>query len=103
MPKQQLLSDTLIATDLFPLIPQSLLLQGEKGSRSKNQLFKPLSRSRRGVGVRVNRENINAFQVYVDRSKASGRMITINPGALSCEDTLEQKIQQATSGEAESN
>jgi hypothetical protein len=53
--------------------------------------------------VRVNRENINAFQIYVDRSKASGRMITINPGDLSWEDTLEQKIQQATSGEAESN
>jgi hypothetical protein len=53
--------------------------------------------------VLAHREDINAFQIYVDRSKASGRMITINPGDPSWEDTLEQKIQQATSGEAESN
>jgi hypothetical protein len=53
--------------------------------------------------VLAHREDINAFQIYVDRSKASGRMITINPGDSSWEDTLEQKIQQATSGEAESN
>lgn len=53
--------------------------------------------------VLAHREDINAFQVYVDRSKASGRMITINPGDPNWEDTLEQKIQQAASGEAESN
>jgi hypothetical protein len=51
--------------------------------------------------VLAHREDINAFQVYVDRSKASGRMITINPSDPSWEVTLEQKIQQATSGEAE--
>lgn len=48
-------------------------------------------------------EDTTAFQVYVDRSKASGRMITIHPGDLNWEDTLEQKIQQATSDEAKSN
>ncbi|KAI9133030.1 DUF6887 family protein [Acaryochloris sp. CCMEE 5410] len=53
--------------------------------------------------VLAHREDINAFQVYVDRSKASGRMITINPGDPNWEDALEQKIQQITSGEAESN
>ena len=47
--------------------------------------------------VLAHREDVTAFQVYVDRSKASGRMITINPGDPSWEDTLEQKIQQATS------
>ena len=45
--------------------------------------------------VLAHREDVAAFQVYVDRSKASGRMITINPGDPSWEDTLEQKIQQA--------
>ena len=53
--------------------------------------------------VLAHREDINAFQVYVERSKASGRMITINPGDPNWENALEQKIQQATSGEAESN
>jgi hypothetical protein len=53
--------------------------------------------------VLAHREDIDAFHVYVDRSKASGRMITINPGDPNWENALEQKIQQATSGEAESN
>lgn len=53
--------------------------------------------------VLAHREDVNAFHVYVDRSKASGRMITINPNDPSWEDTLEQRIQQATSGDAESN
>jgi hypothetical protein len=53
--------------------------------------------------ILAHREDVNAFQIYVDRSKASGRMITINPGDPSWEDTLEQKIQQVTSGGAESN
>ena len=51
--------------------------------------------------VLAHRENVSAFQVYVDRSKAAGRMITINPGDPSWEDTLEQKIQQATLSEEE--
>jgi hypothetical protein len=53
--------------------------------------------------VLAHREDINAFQIYVDRSKASGRMIAINPGDPNWEKALEQKIQKATSGEAESN
>lgn len=52
--------------------------------------------------VLTHREDINAFQVYVDRSKAAGRMITINPRDPDWEKNLEQKIQQA-SGKAESN
>jgi len=53
--------------------------------------------------VLTHREDLNAFHVYVDRSKAVGRMITINPDDPDWEETLEQRIQQATSGEAESN
>lgn len=50
----------------------------------------------------AHREDLNAFQIYIDRSKASGCMITIKPDDPNWEDALEQKIQQA-SGEAESN
>lgn len=53
--------------------------------------------------VLTHREDLNAFHVYVDRSKAVGRMITINPDDPDWEKTLEQRIQQAISGEAESN
>jgi hypothetical protein len=53
--------------------------------------------------VLIHREDLNAFHVYVDRSKAVGRMITINPGDPDWEETLEQRIQQSTSGEAASN
>jgi hypothetical protein len=51
----------------------------------------------------THRENLNAFHLYVDHSKASGRMISINPGDPNWENTLEQRIQQASAGEAESN
>jgi hypothetical protein len=53
--------------------------------------------------VLTHRADINAFQVYVDRSKAVGRMITINPDDPNWEENLEHRIQQATSGEAESS
>ncbi|NET56718.1 MAG: hypothetical protein F6K47_11295 [Symploca sp. SIO2E6] len=53
--------------------------------------------------VLTHREDINAFHVYVDRSKAVGRMITINPDDPNWEENLKQRIQQATSGEAESS
>ncbi len=46
--------------------------------------------------VLTHREDLNAFHVYVDRSKAVGRMITINPDDPDWEETLEQRIQQAT-------
>jgi hypothetical protein len=53
--------------------------------------------------VLIHREDLNAFHLYVDRSKSSGRMISINPGDPNWENTLEQKIQQVSAGEAESN
>ncbi|WP_295615316.1 hypothetical protein [Chamaesiphon sp. GL140_3_metabinner_50] len=45
-------------------------------------------------------ENIQAFHVYVDRSKGSGRMITIDPSDPRWEENLAQKIESTTSGEA---
>jgi hypothetical protein len=51
----------------------------------------------------THREDINAFHAYVDRSKASGRMITINPNDPNWEDALEQKIQQVISDKVDSN
>lgn len=53
--------------------------------------------------VLTHRENINAFHVYIDRSKASGRMITINSNDPQWEKNLDLKIQQAISGETEPN
>ncbi|MBE9075967.1 hypothetical protein IQ241_01415 [Romeria aff. gracilis LEGE 07310] len=50
--------------------------------------------------ILTHRDDMNAFRLYVDRSKSSGRMITINPSDPNWEDTLEQKIQRATLGEA---
>jgi hypothetical protein len=43
------------------------------------------------------RENIQAFQVYIDRSKASGRMIAINPSDPQWESNLDRRIQSGTS------
>jgi hypothetical protein len=53
--------------------------------------------------VLTHRQDQRAFHLYVDRSKLSGRMISINPGDPNWENTLEQKIQQVSAGEAESN
>jgi hypothetical protein len=50
--------------------------------------------------VLTHRENIQAFHVYVDRSKASGRMITIDPTDPQWEENLSQRIESQTSGEA---
>lgn len=46
------------------------------------------------------KEDVNAFHAYVDRSKAAGRMITIDPSDPEWKENLEQRIQQATSDEA---
>ncbi len=46
------------------------------------------------------REDIQAFHVYVDRSKASGRMITIDPTDPQWEANLDRSIQSRISGEA---
>jgi hypothetical protein len=40
------------------------------------------------------REDNNAFYSYIDRSKATGRMIAIDPSEPQWEENLEQKIQQ---------
>ena len=40
------------------------------------------------------REDENAFHIYVDRSKASGKMITIDPSDPEWEKNLEQRIGQ---------
>jgi len=47
--------------------------------------------------VLTHREDINAFQIYVDRSKAAGRMITIDPSDPAWKENLIQRIRQATS------
>ena len=43
------------------------------------------------------REDIKAFQAYIDRSKSTGRMITIDPSDPEWEKNLEQRIRQANS------
>ncbi len=53
--------------------------------------------------VLTHREDITAFQKYVDRSKAAGRMITIQTNDPHWEESLEKRIQQAASGDRESN
>jgi hypothetical protein len=53
--------------------------------------------------VLTHRQDLNAFHLYIDRSKASGRMIAINPSDPNWEDSLDQKIQQVTSTETETN
>ncbi len=47
--------------------------------------------------VLSHREDTEAFHTYIDRSKASGRMITIDPSDPGWEKVVEQKIQQASS------
>jgi len=53
--------------------------------------------------VLTHREDVNAFHAYVDRSKAAGCMLTIDPSDPEWEEDLERRIRQATSDEAESN
>ncbi len=50
--------------------------------------------------VLTHREDIPAFYVYVDRSKASGRMITIDPSDPHWEENLVRSIESQSSGEA---
>jgi hypothetical protein len=49
--------------------------------------------------ILTHRENIQAFHVYVDRSKGSGRMITSDPSDPQWEENLARKIESTTSGE----
>nr|WP_279331496.1 MULTISPECIES: hypothetical protein [unclassified Desertifilum] len=53
--------------------------------------------------VLAHREDVNAFQAYIDRSKSAGRMIAIDPSDPEWEVKLENRIHQATSDEAGSN
>lgn len=50
--------------------------------------------------VLTHREDINAFQAYIDRSKSAGRMITIDPSDPNWEENLDQKIRQVNSNES---
>jgi hypothetical protein len=50
--------------------------------------------------VLTHREDIQAFHVYVDRSKGSGRMITIDPSNPQWEENLDLNIKSVTSNEA---
>jgi hypothetical protein len=42
--------------------------------------------------VLSHREDIDAFEVYIDRSKATGRMISISPEDSSWEEVLATKM-----------
>lgn len=43
------------------------------------------------------REDFKAFQTYIDRSKSTGRMITIDPNDPKWEENLEQRMRQTNS------
>jgi hypothetical protein len=53
--------------------------------------------------VLKHRENIQAFHVYIDRSKASGRMISIDPSDPLWENNLDSGIRSGTSDGAGSS
>ncbi len=44
--------------------------------------------------VLTHREDIQAFQSYIDRSKASGRMIAVDAATPKWEETLEENIRR---------
>ncbi len=41
------------------------------------------------------RDDIQAFQAYIDRSKSAGRMITIDPSDPNWEEKLSDRLNQA--------
>jgi hypothetical protein len=49
------------------------------------------------------RENIQAFHVYIDRSKAAGRMISIAPNDPQWENNVDRNMRSMTSDDAGSN
>jgi hypothetical protein len=53
--------------------------------------------------VLTHRENIQAFHVYIDRSKASGRMIAIDPSDPQWENNLTPEIRSRIADDAGSN
>ena len=44
--------------------------------------------------VLAHREDTNAFYAYIDRSKSTGRMITIDPSDPKWEENLEKRLRQ---------
>jgi hypothetical protein len=48
----------------------------------------------------AHREDVEAFHAYVDRSKAAGRMISIDPTDPEWETTLDQTIRQSLAEES---
>ena len=44
----------------------------------------------------AHREDQNAFQIYVDRSKAEGRMVTLDMNDPNWEERLTDRIQSST-------
>ena len=44
--------------------------------------------------VLANREDVQAFQSYIDRSKASGRMIAVDAATPKWEEALEENIRR---------
>ena len=53
--------------------------------------------------VLTHREDIDAFHTYIDRSKAAGRMISIDLNDTLWEENLTARIQQMTPVEGESD
>lgn len=51
--------------------------------------------------VLTHREDDRAFHAYIDRSKATGRMISIDLNSNSWEETLDRQIQKTLSVEDE--
>jgi hypothetical protein len=49
------------------------------------------------------RENIQAFHVYIDRSKAAGRMISIDPNDPQWENNIDRKMGSGRSDDVGSN
>ncbi|HLO51544.1 MAG TPA: hypothetical protein VK211_24235 [Kamptonema sp.] len=53
--------------------------------------------------VLTNREDVDAFHQYIDRSKAAGRMISVDLNDSLWEENLTARIQQMTTAERESD
>ncbi|HLO47635.1 MAG TPA: hypothetical protein VK211_04365, partial [Kamptonema sp.] len=53
--------------------------------------------------VLTNREDVDAFHQYIDRSKAAGRMISIDLNDSLWEENLTVRIQQMTTAERETD
>ncbi|GBF80539.1 DUF6887 family protein [Aphanothece sacrum] len=47
------------------------------------------------------REDLNAFYAYIERSKATGRMITIDTNDQEWEDKLTHQIEKVTSSKSD--